>query len=671
MSVVQTKLRTKTSSGTAILVAATLEYKDGRIWFLKSPYSLKDEIRAMRGSKWHGYDDENPRKIWSIEDCQRNRFQLSFLVGEKAYAWFDRPVIRHEYTRPLKDHQKDLTDAGLTYHYHIFAAEMGTGKTLAAQEVIERSGINWWFWVGPKTSLPNIKREFRIWESVYKFRLAHDGVEPELDERVVVAFTYEGLKTWVDQWKPGQPLPAGLICDESSRCKNAGTQRSDACQRLADLIRSQYGLEGGFVIEMSGTPSPKSPVDWWSQCEIAWPGFLREGSMKAMEERLAFMVLQQQDGNSFKRRIGWKDDERKCEVCGLFEASGPHQLDGVTPPEEYHDFKASKNEVAYLYKRLQGLVTIKHKKDCLDLPDKRYRKIICKPTASLLRAGEAIVSAAPNAITGMTLLRELSDGFQYREVQDGVTTCTHCVDGIVSEWIDPEDAGQVYQNIGMMPPEVVARLVERQATCPKCGGSKEVPKLVRIAHEIPTPKEKALRMLLDENEETGRLVVFAGFTGSVDRAVKVCINEKWNVVRCDQGVFQVLTHDNDTVTEEPLDYWANKAIPRVAFVANPESGGMSLTLVEARTAVYWSNSWKPEYRVQSEDRIHRIGMDLNKGCLIVDLIHLPSDERVLDVIRENRKLELMTMGELMAGLKWESTDADTDGTFEVVEAVAA
>ena len=156
------------------MVSATLEYKDGRIFFVKSPYSLKDEIKAMRGSRWHGYDDPNPQKMWSVEDCQRNRFQLSFLMGEKAYAWFDRPLVRHEYTRPLKDHQKDLTDAGLTYHYHIFAAEMGTGKTLSAQEVIERSGVDWWFWVGPKTSLPNIKREFRKWNSAI-FRLAQDG----------------------------------------------------------------------------------------------------------------------------------------------------------------------------------------------------------------------------------------------------------------------------------------------------------------------------------------------------------------------------------------------------------------------------------------------------------------------------------------------------------------
>src|SRR5271157_2468850 len=112
MSIVQTKLRTKTSTGTENLVAATLEYKDGRIFFIKSDYSLRFEIKAMRGSRWHGYDEPDPRKIWSVEDCQRNRFQLSFLMGEDTYVWFDRPQVKHEYTRPLKEHQKDLSNNG-------------------------------------------------------------------------------------------------------------------------------------------------------------------------------------------------------------------------------------------------------------------------------------------------------------------------------------------------------------------------------------------------------------------------------------------------------------------------------------------------------------------------------------------------------------------------------
>ena len=268
----------------------------------------------------------------------------------------------------------------------------------------------------------------------------------------------------------------------------------------------------------------------------------------------------------------------------------------------------------------------------------------------------------------MTLLRELSDGFQYREMQDGDDPL-HALHG--------RDGGRVVR-----PGRPGADLLGHRHAGP--GGRRPAgqadgalpgvrrqrrksPRSSAITREVPCPKDAALKMLLDENEETGRMVIFAGFTGSVDRIVKLCLKEKWDVVRCDQGDFQVFTHDGEGVgdDEEPLDYWANMDHPRVAFVANPESGGMSLTLVEARMAVYWSNSWKPEYRVQSEDRIHRKGMDENLGCTIVDLIHLPSDDRVLDVIRDNRKLELMTMGEVMEGVDW--NDASEEGEMRVEE----
>jgi hypothetical protein len=62
-----------------------------------------------------------------VDDCQRNRFQLRYLMGEER-RWFDRPLIRHKY-RPLfrngvpqefMPHQADMADAGLTYHYQIF-----------------------------------------------------------------------------------------------------------------------------------------------------------------------------------------------------------------------------------------------------------------------------------------------------------------------------------------------------------------------------------------------------------------------------------------------------------------------------------------------------------------------------------------------------------------------
>ncbi len=994
MSIQNIKLQFRTASGSLIRTPAKIEVADGRINFLKSAFALKDEIKAMKGSKWHGFDETDPRKIWSVKDCFRNQFQLNFLMGEDVYKWFDRPLECHEYQRPLMTHQKDMSDHGLTYHYQIWGAEMGVGKgglpstkvatpngwttlgeiaigddvvnstggktrvkgvyprgvmemfrvtftdgsstvcsgdhlwdvrttsrkfrglpyetlelqhivsrglqfdngnnkhyipvvkpveyterpleippyllgyilgnggltgwtnvisipdeetasrlnalmetplqlkggsqidyhikdsttndylersglqghlshekflpegylfntvenrvkllqglcdsdgypadnggvefsttspdlrdifvtlvqslgatchvaekvptytykeeklegrlayiiytsfpssiipfwlsrkrdkyviptkyeptraivsvesagnhecicisveaedqlyvtdeflvthnTLSAQEVIERSGVNHWFWVGPKTSLPNIKRELRKW-----------GFDPTT--ATIEFMTYERLVRIMDDWVPGNPLPQGVVFDESSRLKTDTSQRSMAAQKLTDLIRDEYGWEG-YVILMSGTPSPKRPTDWWSPCEIAWPGFLREGSVKALKSRLAFQEQQTFDSGTFWKTTGWKDDTRKCNTCGFVREDGVHELDPFGEDEGYHEFVESKNEVAYMFERLKGLVVVKHKKDCLTLPDKRYRKVVCKPSASLLRVAKVIAESAPNAMTGGTLLRELSDGFQYRDVADGTRKCNHCKDacGEVDEWFDPNDEFKVYQDVGMLDPDRVVQLEKRKVRCPSCKGTGEMKKTKRIAREIACPKEKALRGLLEECEETGRIVIFAGFTGSVDRCVNICHKEGWAVVRCDGRGYQVTDKDGNTLTDvEALDFWADlESNPEVAFVAHPESGGMSLTLVEARMAVYWSNSFKPEYRVQSEDRIHRKGMDENLGCVIVDLVHLPTDERVLEIIRENRKLELLTLGELVEDISWE---ASGEG-MEVIEA---
>jgi SNF2 family DNA or RNA helicase len=459
--------------------------------------------------------------------------------------------------------------------------------------------------------------------------------------------TYESLVTCVDAWQPGDPLPRGVVFDESSKLKSPTSQRSRAAQRLADRMRAKYGHDC-FVLLMSGTPSPKTPLDWWSQCEIACPGFLREGSVQALERRLAFMELKEFDTGSFYARTGWRDNELKCHHCGRFAEESCHDKElAEAAGEEYHPWAKSVNEVAYLYERLKGLVTVKHKKDCLNLPEKRYRVIKCEPKANILRAAKIIAQSAPNAITAMTLLRELSDGFQYRDVADGTMKCNHCEgSGKVFEWVDPTDPDRNYRDLDILPEEYAQTLTRTEIDCPKCSGSGQMPRKSRETVEVPCPKEQALKELLTECEETGRIVIAAGFTGSVDRVTRICLKEKWHVVRLDGRGYHVEEHDGTIRLDvNPLDYWSEQS-GRVAFIMHPESGGMSLTLTEARMMVYWSNSFKPEYRTQSEDRIHRKGMDENLGCEIVDLIHLPTDERTLEVIRANRKLELMTMGEV-------------------------
>ncbi|GMU26153.1 MAG: hypothetical protein AMXMBFR16_10580 [Candidatus Uhrbacteria bacterium] len=636
-------------NGRRVKVPGTIVVTPSAIEFVKSPFELKDEIKAMRGAKWHGFEDP-PRKIWTISNCDRNWFQLRLLLGENPYSWFDRELVHYAYDRPLMSHQRNLSDSGLTYHFQIWAAEMGTGKTLSAIEVLEKSKLATWWWVGPKSGLFAIEREFKKWE-----------VSSSLNIEIM---TYEGLVKRMKEWTPGAKAPMGVIFDESSRLKTPRTQRTQAAQQLADGIRADHGLDG-YVILMSGTPSPKSPLDWWTQAEICYPGFLREGDFEAFKYRLGIWKKQEVGGVAFPQRVAWKDDPARCNICGEYEDAPQHGSEMTFDCEEdaiaagFHDYEPSKNEVGYLSERLKGLVIVQMKADCLDLPDKRFRIVRCEPHPATLRAAAALVKAAPNTITGLTWLRELSDGFQYRSKPVGMTTCPTC-DGkkLVDYWVDPNDPDRAFTIVDMMDPEYVATLEKQSWTCASCGGEGEIVAYERQVKEVPCPKEGALLDLLDENEETGRIVIFAGFTGSVDRVTRMCLKHGWDVVQVDGRGWVVYTKDGQKTHDKPLDYWANRDNQYVAFVAHPKSGGMALTLTEARMAVFYSNDYNPESRHQACDRIHRIGMDLNKGATIVDLIHLPTDERVLNILQDNRRLELMSLGELAEDLGDPPTDEE-------------
>lgn len=552
----------------------TLTVARGRIEFTESPFALKDEIKAMAGSRWHGRD-KPPRKVWSVKDCPRNWFQIEYLEkGDEVYQWFDRPLTRHSYPDipgvKIMPHQYDMADHALTYHYGVIAGEPGVGKTLAAQLVMEHNpAVDWW-WVGPAGSLRNIERELR------KF---YCPVFPRF-------LSYHGL---VKEMREDGHCPRGVIFDESHLLANATSQRSEAAQELANAIRASFGFKG-FVIEMSGTPAPKSPVAWWSQAEIAWPGFLREGSSKALEQRLGVFEEREFDAGVFNARVDWNEEE-----------------------------------VAYMYERLKGLVCIKLAKNCIDLPELIFRRVELEPSKSLLRAAKIIADTAPSAIQAATWLRELSDGFKYQEVvTDDTIECDHCEGGIVTDYA-PDS-------------------LPYDKPCPLCNGTQRRPKVTREARKIDCPKEEALRGILADHEGTGRLVVFAAFQASVDRAAAVCRKEGWHVIRVDGRGWQVTDCDGRTIAvKEPLDYWEDWG-GRCAFVANQESGGMSFTLTAARGVVFWSNVFKPEFREQGIKRIHRHGQ--TKGCQVYDFLHLPSDAHVLETVLGNRRVELLTLGEL-------------------------
>ena len=597
--------------------------------------ALMAEVKAMEGARWHGYDDP-PKKVWSVKNNSRNWFQIDFLRERNPYASYDLPLLQFEYKRPLYAHQQEMVAHGLTRHYCIFAGEMGTGKTLAAIEIMERipdlTNDQCWY-VGPKSGVKAVGRELPKWDS---------KIYP-------IMYTYERL---VKRMKTllVEDCPRVVIFDECSKVKTPTAQRSQACLALAETVRERWGKDG-YCVLMSGTPAPKVPTDWWHQCEVARPGYIREGNIHKFKQRLCIIEERESiTGGVYPHVVTWLDDTDKCKHCGQ---------PSVNHFEANHPFENSKNEVGFLYERMKGLVLVTLKKDCLDLPEKQYEIIRVKPTPETLRAAKLIKQSSRRAIQALTLMRELSDGFQYQEEDTGEKEkCPACHGAKELTVRVPKE------DVDIMAPQMVddKDFMDKLVPCDNCGGNGEVHKYFRATHFVPCPKDQYFIDELDAHEEIGRYVVWGGFTGTIDKLCKIAIEQGWTVLRVDGRGFMALEAPNSVDADEdilldcmdgshPNKLELLEKYPKVCFVGHPQAGGMALTLHASPTELFFSNAFSGEARMQAEDRIHRIGMDKNRGATVKDLIHLPSDQLVLDNLKKKKRLQSLTMGDLEDAFK--------------------
>lgn len=600
---------------------------------LSFPYckEMIGEIKAMSGHKWHGFDVPS-RKVWSIADNTRNRFTLDWMAGVDVFERYDAPIREHNFSKwPISFiHQHDMSNFMLTRRQCIIAAEMGCGKTLSAFMAMELSDLKDWIWVGTKGSLRSTAYELNKWGL---------SVQPQF-------VSYHELKKLVENWPSGKPAPKGIIFDESHRLKNFLAQWTEAAFVITENMRKEHGDEA-MIILMTGAPAPKDPCDWWSQCEIARPGYIKEGHVNKFKARISLQKEQKNAiGGVYKETVTWLDNDQKCSKCGVLKEKHGGMLSG----SECLGWIPSVNEIQKLYKRLNGLVQVIFKKDVLkNLPLKRYNVIKCPPKAATLRAARMIVQTASSAIDGQGSLRELSDGFQYEDRIVGEMQCPRCFGtGKSEQWFDPKEPDKRLFEVGD-----VGSFERRQCVCDYCNGKMVVNKIERRTLEVECPKDDAIKDLLDLHEENGRIVIYAGFQASVDRVVKTCQEQGWHVIRADGRGWYITTAGGEIIRDiDPIIMFQDERdqYPRVAFVGQPDAAGEGLTLTASFSIVFFSNSFKAGSRIQAEDRGHRPGMDLERGGMIYDLIHLPSDNRVLKNVMEKRDLQAMSLGDFKSQL---------------------
>ena len=101
---------------------------------------------------------------------------------------------------------------------------------------------------------------------------------------------------------------------------------------------------------------------------------------------------------------------------------------------------------------------------------------------------------------------------------------------------------------------------------------------------------------------------------------------------------------HDHRRQEIIRIFQNPTSPLKFFVATAQTGGFGITLTEANTVIYYSNSYDLEIRLQSEDRAHRIGQ--KKAVTYIDLVARGTiDEKILKALRDKINIASTVLNE--------------------------
>jgi SNF2 family DNA or RNA helicase len=125
----------------------------------------------------------------------------------------------------------------------------------------------------------------------------------------------------------------------------------------------------------------------------------------------------------------------------------------------------------------------------------------------------------------------------------------------------------------------------------------------------PNPKLASLEEIVEEQIGAQQIIVWARYREDV-RAIAERL----------AGFNPVLIQGGQSDQERrDAEEWFQSGERRL-LVANPQAGGVGLNLQRASLAVYYSQGYSLEHRLQSEDRCHRSGSEVHNRVTYIDLV---------------------------------------------------
>lgn len=155
------------------------------------------------------------------------------------------------------------------------------------------------------------------------------------------------------------------------------------------------------------------------------------------------------------------------------------------------------------------------------------------------------------------------------------------------------------------------------------------------AISLPSGKLNALLQIAEVQKP---LVIFCAF-----RQNHADINQALSDIYGEDKVVSYIGGMNQESRTQSVQRFQNG---EADFIICSSAGAKGITLTRASTTVYFSSDYKLETRLQSQDRIHRIGQ--KETCTYVDLVCPDTiDQKIIDTLQSKKQLSDLVLDELV------------------------
>lgn len=394
-----------------------------------------------------------------------------------------------------------------------------------------------------------------------------------------------------------------VVIDESAKIKNgrrkvargkrAGAERTN---KILDLFEKVT-----YKMILTGTPTPNSPFDLWSQFEFLKQNFFgmdyfmfthhygimvkhsNYGAQKSYNK-----VIDQKEFNLIKSKIKAVGDltPQNLEELAIRSGTTTSDIMKIAKMEKYSGYK----NLDELKKKISAITFFVRKKDCLDLPDKVYETLYAVMGKEQTKIYDNLKKQMYAEYAGkeITVTSKMTMALRLQMVTGGLFPYAE-----TEMKVDKE--GEEYFDTTFTSEDI------------KDNGKIEV-----LLDDIETVPEDTF------------IIVWARFRREIEMIEEALLKEGYTcdkyyggssddvIVRFKNGEFRIL-------------------------IATALKGGEGLNLQIATLHYFYSNSFKADSRLQAEDRSHRIGQT-NK-VLYKDIICKGTiDEHVYQVLKRKEDL---------------------------------